>query len=73
MAHSDIEIPFRWVCPDCRALNNDTVNPDLGPYLNLTCSVCASVSEEQELDQLSAASWNIAMAAASALEKSDSL
>ena len=61
----EIEIPFRWKCPKCGHVQSDTVNPDLGPYLNVICHDCQHVTEQQEMDSESADNWERAMRNAS--------
>lgn len=56
----DMEFPFTWTCPKCCHCQGDTVNPVLGPYVNLICGKCGDVSEEPCLDETSIASWEAA-------------
>jgi hypothetical protein len=68
---NEIEVPFNWHCPKCGHAQTDTVNPDLGPYLNVTCGRCHATSEQQELTAQDAAAWEFAMLAADLQEKTE--
>ena len=32
--------PYQWKCPECGHLNNEQIDPDLGPFLQVTCESC---------------------------------
>jgi transcription elongation factor Elf1 len=68
---NEIEVPFTWHCPKCNHAQTDTVNPDLGPYINVTCGRCEGTSEIQELSAIDADSWESAMIEAERLEIAD--
>ncbi len=59
-----IEIPFDWACPACNHEQTDTVNPELGPYLSLTCGACGKVFSDEQLSDVDSESWEMARQAA---------
>jgi hypothetical protein len=52
------EHPFNWTCK-CGHLNNDSFEPrEYGPFIVVTCSACAAVTDISALSPVDQASYN---------------
>lgn len=68
---SKVEIPFDWTCPSCGHRQTDTVNPDLGPYLSVTCGACCSTHDERTMTETDYDAWQDACNKAEAYLETD--
>lgn len=58
-----------WTCPDCKHVQDDTVHPELGPYISVTCGNCGQSFSDEQLSEEDRAKWNDARDFAESLSK----
>jgi hypothetical protein len=46
-----------WRCPGCGHCQEDSVHPELGPYLSCTCGACGASFDDEALDPDSLTNW----------------
>lgn len=56
-----MESAFSWICPACGHIQNDSVNSEDGPFINLTCSECDGTFEPSALSETSRDAWEAAI------------
>jgi len=32
--------PYQWKCPECSHVNNEQIDPELGPFIQVICENC---------------------------------
>ena len=63
------EVIVEWTCPKCNITQQDSVHPDLGPWLSCCCSNCEQCFEFEELSEKDQIVWDEACEQAAMIKK----
>jgi len=58
-----------WTCPECGHVQDDTVHPELGPFISVTCGACIRTFSDDQLSAEDLQKWDEARDLAETMAK----